>query len=72
MEIKQMETEEEYNKAIDRIDQIFDTASGSEEAKELDLLVSMVNLYESKNFPIEEPNAADYKKIRRDEVLSSH
>ncbi|MDQ6480880.1 hypothetical protein [Dyadobacter sp. LHD-138] len=70
MKIKQMETEEEYNKVIDRIDQIFDAASGSEDAKELDLLVSMVNLYESKNFPIEEPNAADYRKIRREEALS--
>lgn len=68
MEVKQIKSEEEYNKTVDRVDQIFDALSGSDEAEELNLLVPMVNQYESKHFPIEEPDPKEYRKIRQEET----
>ncbi|WP_026628671.1 helix-turn-helix domain-containing protein [Dyadobacter alkalitolerans] len=68
MELKLIETEEEYDNAIARIDELFDAAKGSEEAKELDLLVLLVNKYEQENFPIEEPDPIEYIKIRMEEM----
>lgn len=69
MEIKQINSAEEYNKAIDHIDQIFNAVSGSEDAEELNMLVPMVNQYESEHFPVEEPDPAEYRKIRQEETL---
>ena len=68
MELKIIETEEEYNNAIARIDELFDAAKGSKEAKELDLLVLLVNQYERENFPIDEPDPIEYIKIRMEEM----
>ncbi|NIJ55798.1 helix-turn-helix domain-containing protein [Dyadobacter arcticus] len=68
MEIKIIETEEEYNIAIERIDQLFDALKGSKEASELDLLTLLVNKYEEENYPIEEPDPVEYIKIRMEEM----
>jgi len=68
MEIKLIETEQEYNQVIKRIDALFDAPKGSREAKELDLLVLIVNKYEEENFPIDEPDPIEYIKIRMEEM----
>ncbi|MCF2496400.1 transcriptional regulator [Dyadobacter sp. CY351] len=68
MELKLIETEKEYNNAIARIDELFDAPQASKEAKELDLLVLLVNKYEQENFPIEEPDPIEYIKIRMEEM----
>ncbi|SKB98725.1 helix-turn-helix domain-containing protein [Dyadobacter psychrophilus] len=68
MELKIIETEEEYNNAITRIDELFDAKKGSQDAKELDLLVLLVNKYELENFPIDEPDPIEYIKIRMEEM----
>jgi HTH-type transcriptional regulator/antitoxin HigA len=68
MELKIIETEEEYNNAIARIDELFDAKKGSKDAKELDLLVLLVNKYELENFPIDKPDPIEYIKIRMEEM----
>jgi HTH-type transcriptional regulator/antitoxin HigA len=68
MELKLIDTEEEYNHAVARIDELFDAAKGSKEAKELDFLVLLVNKYELENFPIDEPDPIEYIKIRMEEM----
>lgn len=68
MEIKLIETEEEYNQIIKRIDKLFDAPKGSKQANELDLLVLIVNKYEEENYPIEEPDPIEYIKIRMEEM----
>lgn len=68
MELKLIETEKEYNNAIARIDELFDAPQASKEAKELDLLVLLVNKYEQENLPIEEPDPIEYIKIRMEEM----
>ncbi|MCF2486616.1 type II toxin-antitoxin system HigA family antitoxin [Dyadobacter sp. CY347] len=68
MELKIIETEEEYNRAIARIDELFDAKKGSKDAKELDVLVLLVNKYELENFPIDEPDPIEYIKVRMEEM----
>lgn len=68
MKIKSIKTEEEYYQAIARIDQLFDAPKGSEEAKELNLIVLVVNKYEAENYPIDEPDPKEYIKIRMEEM----
>jgi HTH-type transcriptional regulator/antitoxin HigA len=68
METKQIVTEREYNDALQRIDELFDAPSGSQEVRELDELVSAVNQYEEERYPIEEPDPLVYIKIRMEEM----
>jgi hypothetical protein len=42
-----------------RIDEIFEAEHGSLEGRELDVLVDLVEFYESKNFPMESSNITE-------------
>jgi HTH-type transcriptional regulator/antitoxin HigA len=68
VEIKQIINEEDYQVVLKRIDQIFDAPTGSAKAKELEQLTLIVNKYESEHYPIEEPDAKEYAKIRKEEM----
>ena len=45
VDVKLIETEEEYNEALKRIDALFDAPLGSPEAKEADVLALLINQY---------------------------
>ncbi len=64
MTIKIIETEFEYGQYLTRIEEIFDAPTGSAEAKELDLLVLLVNKHEEDYYPIDEPAPIEYIKVR--------
>ena len=51
--VKPIRTEKEYEAALDRIDELMDAELGSPEGDELDVLVDLVELYESKHEPME-------------------
>ncbi|MCY3625649.1 MAG: transcriptional regulator [Candidatus Dadabacteria bacterium] len=59
IKLKPIRTEEDYEAALARIDEIFEAEHGSLEGKELDVLVDLVEFYENKNFPMENPNIAE-------------
>lgn len=48
-----LKTNEDYEKALSRIDKLFDSKSGTPEANELELLVALVELYEKEHSHIE-------------------
>ena len=54
--LKPIRTDADYETALARIDEIFEAEHGSLEGRELDVLVDLVELYESKNFPMEDLN----------------
>ena len=64
---KLLKTEEEYNKALKRIEELFDAESGTQEADELELLVTLVELYEKEHFPIEAPDPVSAIKFRMEQ-----
>lgn len=68
VDVKLIETEEEYNEAVKRIDALFDAPTGSAEAKEADVLALLINQYEEEHFPIDEPDLEEYRKIRKEET----
>lgn len=55
-EIKPIRTEQDYEDALARIDVLMDAAPGSPEFDELDVLVDLVELYESKHEPMGYPS----------------
>jgi HTH-type transcriptional regulator/antitoxin HigA len=53
MKIKPIRNEADYQKALERIEVIFDAKKGTEEGDELEILAIVIDNYENENFPIE-------------------
>ncbi len=68
MNIKLIKTESDYRKALSRLDEIFDTATGTEESDEADILAILIDDYEKKHYPIEAPDPIEAIKIRMQEM----
>jgi HTH-type transcriptional regulator / antitoxin HigA len=68
MNVKPIRTEEDYEAACRRIDEIFQAESGTEEEEELDILATMVDAYEEKRFPIGKPHPIEAIKIQMENL----
>ncbi len=68
MNIKPIKTESDYRKALERLNELFDTSMGSSESDEADILAVLVDEYEKKHYPIEAPDPIEAIKIRMAEM----
>ena len=58
----------EFQRALKRLETIFDAPIGSANSDEADLLGLMVDEYEKKHYPIEAPDPIEAIKIRMEEM----
>ncbi|MBE2202615.1 MAG: transcriptional regulator [Anaerolinea sp.] len=56
MEIHPIRTEQDYEAALAEIDQLWDAASGTPEGDKLDILATLVEVYEARHYPILPPD----------------
>lgn len=56
MEIRPIRNEQDYEAALARIDELMDARAGTPEGDELDVLATLVEAYEARQFPIEAPD----------------
>jgi HTH-type transcriptional regulator/antitoxin HigA len=68
MEIKVIKTEADYNKAIKRLEIIFDAPANTAEGDEADLLGMLIERYEDEHYPIEAPNPIEAIKFRMEQM----
>jgi HTH-type transcriptional regulator/antitoxin HigA len=68
MEIKPIKTENDYEKALERLDVIFDASPNSKEGDEAEILIMLIDNYENQFFPIEAPDPIEAIKIRMEEM----
>lgn len=68
MEIKPIKTDADYKEALQEIEKIFDAAYGSQEGDKLDILVTLVEVYEEKHFPIDAPDPVEAIKFRMEQL----
>ena len=68
MNIKPIRNEEDYQNALQRLDEIFDAKSGTEEGDELEILVILVDNYENEHFPIGMPDPIEAIKFRMEQM----
>lgn len=61
---KVIKTEEEYERAMARITKIFDAAPDTPEGMEAELLVTLIEKYESEHYPIDLPDPIEAIKER--------
>jgi HTH-type transcriptional regulator/antitoxin HigA len=55
MEIKPIRSESDYKAALEEINKLIESQPGTTEGDRMDVLVTLVEAYEVKNFPIPEP-----------------
>ena len=68
MEIKVIKTEKQYETALSRIEEIFDSTKSSKTADELELLTVLVEKYEKENYPISLPDPIEAIKFRMEQL----
>ena len=66
--MKLITTEKEYNKVLNRIDEIFDSSPKSKEGQEAEVLALLIEEYENKYYPIEAPDPITAIRIRMEEM----
>ena len=68
MEWKVIKTERDYQKAIQRLEQIFDAKKGTKAGDELELLSLLIENYENHKFPIDLPDPIEAIKFRMEQL----
>lgn len=68
MKIKPIKTEHDYEKALERLDVIFDAAPDTKEGDEAEVLSMLIDNYENIYHPIEAPDPIEAIKIRMEEM----
>ena len=69
--LKPIKTKKDYQKALDRLEIIFDAKKGTKEGDELEILGILIDQYENEHFPIDLPDPIEAIKFRMEQLLSS-
>lgn len=68
MKIRPIRSEEDYQKALNRLEEIFDSKKGTDEGDELEILSILIDRYENENFPIGMPDPIEAIKFRMEQM----
>lgn len=67
MDIRPIKTEEDYRATLKEIDSLMRAESGTPEGERLDLLVTLVEAYERKHYPLDLPDPVEAIKFAMDQ-----
>ena len=62
MKITPIKNENDYQNALNRLEEIFDAKMGTKHGDELEILSILIDKYENEHFPIEMPNPIEVIK----------
>ena len=68
MEIRPIKTEKDYEKSLERLEDIFDAKSGSKEGDELEVLSILIDNYEKEYYQIGLPDPVEAIKFRMEQM----
>ncbi len=68
MQIRPIKTEEDYNRALNRLDEIFAAKPDSTEGDELEILGILIENYEEEHFFVDSPDPIEAIKFRMDQI----
>ncbi|NDV14623.1 transcriptional regulator [Muricauda sp. TY007] len=68
MKIKPIKSEQDYKRALERLEMIFDSAASTKEGDEAEILSILIENYENQYYPIEAPDPIEAIKIRMEEM----
>ena len=64
MDNKPIRSESDYERALRRVEELWDSPKGSAESDELDILATLIEAYEQEHYPIELPDPIEAIKFR--------
>ena len=68
MEIKLIKTEKDYQKALKRLETIFDAKPHTKDGDELDILGFLIEKYEAEHYHIDAPDPIEAIKFRMEQM----
>jgi HTH-type transcriptional regulator/antitoxin HigA len=68
MKIKVIKTEADYNKALKRLEVIFDAPANTPDGDEAEILGILIEKYEDVHYPIEAPDPIEAIKFRMEQM----
>jgi HTH-type transcriptional regulator/antitoxin HigA len=68
MNIAPMKTARDYDRTLQRIEQLMDAKPGTKHGDELDVLTTLVEAYEAKHYVMYPPNPVEAIKFRMDQL----
>lgn len=68
MDIKPIKTDDNYRAALKEIESLMTAEADTPEGERLDVLVTLVEAYEKKHFPLELPDPVEAIKFRMDQM----
>ena len=68
MKIAPIRNEKDYQKALERLEDIFDAKKNTEEGDELEILSILIDRYENEHFPIGMPDPIEAIKFRMEQM----
>ncbi|RDC65477.1 helix-turn-helix domain-containing protein [Adhaeribacter pallidiroseus] len=68
MNVKLIKTEEDYQVALQRLEEIFSAEPDAPEGDELEVLSFLIDSYEKEHFPIEVPDPIEAVKFRMEQL----
>lgn len=68
MNIKPVKSEQDYERALARLEVIFDAPANTPEGDEAEILTLLIENYENQHYPIEAPDPIEAIKIRLEEM----
>jgi len=64
MDIKPIRDEADYERALRRVEKLWDSPEGSAESDELDVVTTLIEAYEREHYPMDLPNPIEAIKFR--------
>ena len=68
MEIKTIRTKTDYRAALKKIETLMSARAGSPEGERLDVMVTLVEAYERKHYPLDLPDPVEAIKFRMEQM----
>jgi HTH-type transcriptional regulator/antitoxin HigA len=68
MEITLIKSEKDYQRALRRLEEIFDAEDGTKEGDEAEILTLLIEKYEDEKYPIEAPDPIEAIKFRMEQL----
>jgi len=68
MNIKVIKIEDDYNQAIERLEEIFHAPADTKEGDEAEILSILIEKYEDEHYPIEAPDPIEAIKFRMEQM----
>jgi len=68
MDIKAIKTEQDYNQALERLEEIFQAEANTPEGDEADVLSILIEKYEDEHYPIGMPDPIEAIKFRMEQM----